>query len=194
LAARINRHRVLIASVVVSCALLACSEATHYQWLQFFFDGVPEPGTEPTVGYPAPAGMIFDGAEGSLERPGGYTVYSHTPFKEGRCADCHDVLSGQLARTPAHGLCLLCHVDLLRGLRFEHGPVAADDCTVCHHPHVSRYEYVLVHDPHVLCFYCHRREDLSAGEHHADLDGAGCVNCHDPHGGSDRYFLRRTES
>jgi predicted CXXCH cytochrome family protein len=176
-----------------ACLMPACTEQNRYRVLTFFFDGVPEPGSVPTKGYAAPEGALVDGATAE-DHAGGYKVYGHTPYKEDRCADCHDILSGQLARTPEQGLCLTCHVVPAPGARYEHGPVAANDCTFCHHPHVSRYPYVLKYDPHTLCFQCHQAADLSTGQHHADLESGNCVDCHDPHGGTDRYFLKRNES
>ena len=185
---------------VVLCLLMsaswvvcvACSQTTRYHVLSFFFDGVPEPGR-------AGAGIELQPGEqtGPAAAPAPARVpkrfFAHTPYRENRCEGCHDATSGQLTRSVPDGLCLTCHSKLTADARFVHGPVAVNDCTVCHHFHGSAFANLLLADPVATCLNCHDREDLSVGEHHAGLDRNSCVDCHNPHAGGDRFFLKTRE-
>lgn len=171
---------------------LACSQPTRYQMLSFFFDGVPEPGR---------AGGAGDAQTGDRTRPAvepspavqPKRYYAHTPYRKNRCEGCHDPTSGQLIRSVSEGLCLICHSKLIADARFVHGPVAVNDCTVCHHFHGAPFPNLLLVDPVATCLNCHDRVDLSAGDHHAALDQRSCEECHNPHAGDDRFFLKKGE-
>jgi predicted CXXCH cytochrome family protein len=169
--------RVLIPALAVSLLVGACSPATRYRVLSFLFDGVPEPGKPPVVGYgPAVPTEPQEPAEARVRRP----VFAHAPFRENRCTACHNMETGQLAKEVREGLCLDCHAGVSAGDRYLHGPVAVNDCVSCH----------LLDDVHTVCFRCHRQEDLSAEPHDATIEGQACVVCHDPHGGADRFFMK----
>lgn len=176
----------------------ACSETTRYRVLSFLFDGVPDPeAVPPPPGYPAlgPGGqLISDLPSGSGER----TVvrkpsFPHAPYRDNECNACHNLMSGLLARTPQEGLCQACHPDTPGDTVFLHGPVAVADCFSCHLPHAAFYPKLLTHEPTELCFQCHPSEDLTTGPHHETVPGQACLECHDAHGGSDRFFLKRSE-
>ena len=131
--------------------------------------------------------------------------------------------SKDILRTPMDQLCLLCHDDFSKespgneGL-WIHGPVAGGWCVMCHDPHASPYQSLLLERSIVnICSGCHRVEDLVAvtpehrqedapggdetGDQDLELKEAGevekairvvedCTGCHDPHRGSDRRMLR----
>lgn len=170
----------------------ACAPTVRHGVLTFFFDGVPEPGAEPTVGYPVESQpMVGPAGREAATGPRARTVhYAHPPYRENRCGTCHNVQDGQLQRSPEEGLCLTCHSELAREPTFLHGPVAVNACTFCHHHHTSIYPQLLLEDPATICFGCHEEDDLTTGPHHEERSTQPCLQCHDPHGGSDRFFLR----
>lgn len=173
----------------------ACSDQTRYRVLCFFFDGVPEPGAEPKRGYPplygAPGEATATSPEGA--RPVRVPTTTHTPYRENRCAFCHDIGSGLLTRTVQKGLCRTCHPAVPGSAPYIHGPVAVSDCLVCHEPHAAFHPKLLVKADPALCLDCHRREDLTPVPHHATVGQGPCVECHDPHAGDNPYFVKRSE-
>ena len=170
----------------------ACAPSVRHRVLTFFVDGVPEPGAEPTVGYPVDShAMVGPPGQEAEASPRARTVhYAHPPYRENRCGSCHNPQDGQVQRSPEEGLCLTCHGELARKPTFLHGPVAVNACTFCHHHHTSTYPNLLLEDPAVICFGCHEEDDLTTGPHHEDRSTQPCLQCHDPHGGSDRFFLK----
>jgi predicted CXXCH cytochrome family protein len=117
---------------------------------------------------------------------------AHPPYRDNQCGRCHDPQGGQLHTTIQEGLCLVCHAKVAAEPKYLHGPVAVNDCGVCHHYHESRHPNLLLTDATATCLVCHDRDDLTTGDHHADLERRTCIECHNPHGGSDRFFLTGT--
>ncbi len=186
---------VLTVTAAVLFAGMACADATRQRVLRFFFDGVPEPGAEPPVGYPAPEGADFQEApaEPGAPRPAARPIFPHAPYRENRCGACHDPQSGSVNRTPQEGLCRGCHPDVPGRARYVHGPVAVGDCLFCHHHHGSPYPGLLLVETNDTCYRCHDRQSTSAALYHAGLESRLCTECHDPHGGEDLFFLKRNE-
>jgi len=183
--------RILAASVCVALVAAACSQTTRYEVLSFFFDGVPPPHVQ-NQGELDPDADLEGEPEDTfvVQRP---TVYLHAPYKDRRCVECHDVYAGKLVRPVEDGLCWTCHVDITADAAFVHGPVAAQACQQCHHPHRSKYPQLLLEPSTELCLNCHLLEDLIPGEHHAKTETGTeheCVECHNPHAGNVRYFLK----
>jgi predicted CXXCH cytochrome family protein len=176
--------------VAIALVVAACAETTRYRVMSFFLDGVPQPGAAPTPASaaltPAPAGILPEPAA----RTTATRLIPHTPYRENRCDGCHDAEGGQLIRPVQEGLCLTCHGVLVSGRAFVHGPVAVNDCTVCHHYHAAPFPNLLLADVRETCLMCHDRADLSSGDHHAAIDERSCTECHDPHGGDNRFFVR----
>ncbi len=181
-----------VIGIVFVVGATACAPSLRHGVLTFFFDGVPEPGAEPEVGYPARPGRALGPSEDDLpaEPEVRRVVYSHPPYRENRCGSCHNKEDGQVHRSPEEGLCLTCHAELVRTPKFLHGPVAANACAFCHHHHASTYPKLLLDDPLTICFGCHEEDDLTTGAHHANRDTQPCLLCHDPHGGGERFFLK----
>ncbi len=186
--------RRVIAVLAVALALAswaaACSSATKYRALTFFFDGVPDPNAVPQVGY-ASSGGVMPGITPAGERVAAIQ-YAHKPYRENLCGGCHDPQTGQTYMPPNEGLCGRCHAGFTRDMKFVHGPAAVEHCAFCHHHHASAYEGVLHVGPTETCLRCHAREDLNGGDYHATIDEEVCTKCHNPHGGDDRFFLKRT--
>jgi len=125
----------------------------------------------------------------------------HAPFKDpGGCTQCHNphfsTLS-KLQRETQPALCLKCHdkpvkandghmlIDMKTFLKENpdhHGPIREGGCTMCHHPHASENQRLLVKtypkefytsfaiEKYQLCFTCHQ-SDLVTEE-----SGTGLTN------------------
>ncbi len=116
---------------------------------------------------------------------------SRHPVAEGQviCSDCHD----SHGNVGEHGLktanptdtCTHCHPETRGPFLFEHDPVT-EDCGLCHQPHGSTIESMLVARTPFLCQQCH----MSSGHPSRLADGTalnggdnnllarGCSNCH----------------
>lgn len=191
-------RRAMLFLVVLATVLAwtsACSDTTKYRVLNFFLDGVPDPNASTAMAKASdesPDGEVSPD-RASAKRATGPPAYSHTPFRLGHCGGCHNPTTGDLFKPLGQGLCGMCHTDVPGDARFVHGPVAVDACDTCHHPHTAPYPSNLLTDPKTLCIECHEPEDLTQGEHHVPPNGGACLACHNPHGGSDRYFLERSD-
>jgi predicted CXXCH cytochrome family protein len=87
----------------------------------------------------------------------------HHPVVEGHlnCVDCHDPHgddifkpAGGLAMARADQSCAACHREQTRPFVFPHGALR-EGCTVCHQPHGSINQKMLVADDPNLCLRCH---------------------------------------
>jgi len=118
--------------------------------------------------------------------------YPHRhPVLEGQvaCSDCHAAHDN----AAAHGLkttnptdtCIACHPETRGPFLFEHDPVT-EDCGLCHQPHGSTIESLLVARSPFLCQQCHmasghssRLNDGTAlAATSSNLLARGCSNCH----------------
>lgn len=85
---------------------------------------------------------------------------SHHPLREGTmtCASCHDVHSARPGALAVDGrpndLCVSCHAEKEGPYIFQHEPVE-EDCTICHQPHGSVADNLLVANEPFLCLQCH---------------------------------------
>ncbi len=197
------KHLFVLSVTVVTIAglTLACNEAARFHALNFFFDGVPEPGA------PAPDSDVKQEQEAMQgETESGPEVpdsthpvvavkqyFIHPPYKEFQCRRCHQPAGVDLVATPQEGLCARCHPGIPGDAPFVHGPVAVRDCLFCHHYHESAIPGMLLLPPDDTCLRCHDRDDLTTGSHHDAIDEQHCIACHDPHAGTVRYFLKRTD-
>jgi DmsE family decaheme c-type cytochrome len=122
---------------------------------------------------------------------------SHHPVREGKisCSDCHDPhQGGLLAAQPgdrSNDLCLDCHAGKQGPYIFEHTPVV-EDCLICHTPHGSVANHLLVQNEPFLCLQCHQMHFHTTipgieGEF-TSLDGYGGMSTRD---GSKRGFLTK---
>lgn len=89
-----------------------------------------------------------------------FRMPSHHPVREGlmECSDCHDphaATESQL-KTPQrlNDLCFECHPAKEGPFIFEHEPVI-EDCSICHTPHGSVVDNLLVANEPMLCLQCH---------------------------------------
>jgi DmsE family decaheme c-type cytochrome len=85
---------------------------------------------------------------------------SHHPIREGgmTCASCHDVHKANPGALATEGrindLCVKCHSEKEGPFIFQHEPVE-EDCTLCHQPHGSTADNLLVANEPFLCLQCH---------------------------------------
>ena len=122
------------------------------------------------------------------------------PFRhqvlEGRmdCEDCHDPHAG-FDRTAWNGLnavCLDCHQEMAGPFVYEHDGMQGEDCVLCHRPHGSHHDKLLVQEGNGLCMQCHFDQEFNGDsgfgigqQGHAGLlaDENRCYDCHfDVHG------------
>lgn len=89
--------------------------------------------------------------------------------------------------------CLSCHEDLSSQISapVEHPPARERACTVCHNPHVARFQGLLRERPGPLCLSCHDavREEMGRTTVHAPVEDGRCSDCHEPHGGRHEGLL-----
>jgi predicted CXXCH cytochrome family protein len=158
-----------------------CEANTRYQVLSYFFDGVPLP-----AGMAAQTGNPKDQAAGKAAAGLSAHPSRHGPFDAKMCDACHDKNTNKLL-LPKEELCLKCHT--FPSPRRQHGPVVSGGCLVCHDPHSSSNQYLLVAEAKDFCMYCHEKNDIFSHEAHRSSDTA-CTVCHNAHGSDNDFLLR----
>lgn len=128
--------------------------------------------------------------------------YRH-PVAEGRmsCSSCHDPHKGMRAVREVEQInetCFGCHPDKKGPWTFTHEAVTEDGCTVCHNPHGTNVEKMLVADGLVLCLRCHVQANhprIGTSNHRNRLPEGGCASlgCHTAVHGSNFSQHLRTE-
>jgi DmsE family decaheme c-type cytochrome len=96
----------------------------------------------------------------------------HHPVPEQKmnCAQCHDPHGSDIFK-PAGGLamarlnenCAQCHREQTRPFVFEH-PALREGCTVCHSPHASVNQKLLIQRDVNLCLRCHAQLQSAVGQ------------------------------
>lgn len=170
--------------------LAACSPETKMSVLQFFFDGVEDPGNDSldVAEKSQVSDTVFtDSVIAFYENFRSY----HEPYKKKECSLCHDqnAVGDIIIGEPE--LCYSCHPDFNKEFQSLHGPVDAGFCSSCHHPHMSKYESLLLAPDNELCFPCHIKEEVERPKAHKDIGAQICIECHDPHGKNDPHFKRK---
>lgn len=114
--------------------------------------------------------------------------YTHAPFVNGYCVDCHDPHASDfrgMLSMDVRDLCITCHKVGPEMERDQvHPSFAARVCLDCHDPHASAYRGILVDAQRDLCFTCHPSVARLSGmgvQHHPFLYD-NCTGCHEPHG------------
>lgn len=72
-----------------------------------------------------------------------------------------------------------------------HAPVGIGLCTVCHNPHRSDNEKLLVADKSELCYNCHDKSEFSKKSVHKPVKEGQCLKCHKTHVGRNENLLIR---
>ncbi len=168
--------------------LASCDRKERHDTLSFFFDGVPPPGEMPEGG---PGGAdLTEAIESS--RAGGW--YVHEAVKD--CTQCHGArrrrtLSRQaqlVAEVPQ--LCYNCHEEYAALEGWVHGPVATGECLICHEPHKTKHESLLLKPVPELCYQCHEVQTIHSIENHAKDSYARCIDCHAGHAAATKNLLK----
>jgi predicted CXXCH cytochrome family protein len=181
-----TRLTILCIAALLLTGALGCQAPARYRVLCLLFDGVPPPpGMEPCDGAPGAGAGGTVSAKAENEVAHRYT--EHGPYAAKLCEGCHLRQTNKLI-LPVEDLCLNCHT-LNTSTRNLHGPTAAGGCIVCHSPHGSGNEFLLVSKAKEFCLYCHKQEDILKKEVHKAGEN-GCTTCHDPHGSDDDFLLR----
>jgi DmsE family decaheme c-type cytochrome len=127
---------------------------------------------------------------------------SHHPIREGlmTCTSCHDPHDGSrpkmIKAEYTNELCLQCHTEKRGPFLWEHAPVR-ENCLLCHNPHGSNHDKLLVSQQPWLCQRCHL-STRHPGTLYSALNATGslttasnrafehaCKNCHqNVHGGN----------
>ncbi len=170
------------ALLVAVAALLACSPQTRHRVLNFFFDGVPEPGAARPPSWPHEivVGPVPIPAE-SPTIPPSYRS-AHEPYVRRECDQCHLVEQSQTPVALDQTLCLRCHGARVLSEGWDHGPLNFGLCRVCHNPHMSPHLHLQNQAQPDLCFHCHTDSTLMTGiDAHVGEEEQRCTACHDPH-------------
>lgn len=119
-----------------------------------------------------------------LDVKGKFMLQHRHPVLEGRmfCTDCHDMHGSDVRATGGAMLlgqdekCFKCHKEMRGPFVFEHEAMR-EGCVVCHTPHGSITDKLLVAGQTITCIRCHI-EPLESGRniHHSGY--TDCVDCH----------------
>ena len=84
--------------------------------------------------------------------------------------------------------CVDCHAAVLKR-KALHSPAKEKQCDVCHQVPPQGGEATLLDTRENLCYLCHEKEKLTAGNVHGPVAVGACLACHDPHGGDEPALL-----
>ena len=177
----LNKIKIII---ILGCFLLvACAPKARYNVLSFLFDGVPDLELEVYVA-PGDSLLLTSLSADSMlaEISVKPSIFYHYPYQEKECMMCHNPESVGSLMSPEPDLCYLCHEDFSYSFANLHGPVEAGYCSICHEPHMSKYEKLLQLRGNGLCLKCHVEFKDKQPEFHHPVDDNNCVTCHNPHG------------
>lgn len=162
----------------------SCDEETRYQVLSFFFDGVPPPGSQEQMVTVVDSTRDSTATQPQARQPRvpQTTWYLHKPYKEKRCNDCHESGFGnKLVENRVDILCKTCHEKFNERRLYTHGPVAVGQCMICHNPHRTTNEHLLIRAGQELCTFCHEAIDRETIPEHQLTAEQKCESCHSPH-------------
>ena len=119
-----------------------------------------------------------------LNVKGEFMLQHHHPVPEGRmfCTACHDMHGKDVEATGGKLLlgkderCFKCHKEMRGPFVFEHEAMR-EGCPVCHTPHGSINDKLLVAGPTITCLRCHIN-DKHTGEFMGEGGELDCVDCH----------------
>lgn len=121
-----------------------------------------------------------------------FALPNHHPVPEKKvfCTDCHDPHGGtaerNLRRDTVKAACTQCHAEKEGPFLYEHADIT-EDCRICHKPHGSVNNNLLVMREPYLCLQCHAAHRLG-GSTTAETKRAlftRCTDCHSQIHGSD---------
>ncbi|HTF99619.1 MAG TPA: DmsE family decaheme c-type cytochrome [Nitrospirota bacterium] len=121
-----------------------------------------------------------------------FTLPSHHPVPENKvfCTDCHDPHGGSaeknLRRDTVKATCTQCHAEKEGPFLYEHADVT-EDCRICHTPHGSVNNNLLVMREPFLCLQCHTVSHLRSTTTDVNKQAhfTRCTDCHSQIHGTD---------
>ncbi len=187
---KIKHVIILLTSLIF--ILATCTPKVRYNVLSSVFDGVPPPAND----FKMNVGIDTLGQVDSLRilalSYASRTVKFnyHEPFRDKKCASCHDDKHlGQMVLSEPD-MCFQCHDERTIESIYNHGPTGAGYCTSCHEPHKSKAEHLLFEDGEKLCYICHSEDIINRNKIHKDIKDRNCVSCHSPHSSKNVFMLK----
>ena len=211
---RDNNLKICIIFMCIFLFITGCDQYTKQKILVFFF---PPLGKERKAVIKEEE---IEKQSSKIEKKGSpqLTYFVHGPKAQGKCDQCHELsgtyafrkadtkgagvpsigeVSGRLGRLvmPLSELCLDCHISKSQKTAYSnqlwlHGPAAPGECTLCHQPHQSEFQYMLLKKNSIeLCTECHTKGYMLEIDEHKEENG--CSLCHNPHLGKDRFLLKK---
>jgi predicted CXXCH cytochrome family protein len=180
----------LMTAAIISCTITE----KRYKTLKIFFDGVPDPNARAEKKEDE-SPKNKQPTDQNKKRPVQEWVKiesRHPDYYNRKCENCHNKSAANFLKTGREKFCFTCHDQSDFQGDFLHGPVAGNDCLVCHLPHQSRHKYLLKETGAGMCLECHMREDVALNPVHAgvDFEKGNCTQCHYPHAADSRFFLK----
>ena len=172
---------------------VSCDKVQHHEALTFFFDGVPPLRPEMIQEGPVDSNSI--GPVQGQQKP---AWYGHEPTKD--CSICHgkrkqrSFSTQKYLTTPVPKLCYDCHADYTVSASYIHGPVAVGQCLLCHNPHKTKNEHLLIAAEPGLCYQCHDIDTIELIAAHLLKQLSACSDCHYAHASSTRALLKESPS
>ncbi len=195
-----------------------CDKHTKYKVLTFFFTGVPPPEESKKDKAVENAQIVMAKTKNNKKKiKRQILVFSHGPYGAGQCYQCHDISASVSFKTfrkkksrgiagqgrgipgrlvaPLKELCTECHLEKSAQAAHSkdlwlHGPAANGNCTACHNPHRSAFQYMLLKEKTTeLCMQCHSGGYILKTEEHTN--DRECISCHNPHLGKNRFLLKK---
>lgn len=209
-----NTLKTCIIFICIFLFAVGCDQYTKRKILVFIF---------PPLGREKKTVITKEGAEVLSQKTEKKAVpqlahFIHGPKAQNQCYLCHESsdsysfrksdtkgivmpslsdVAGRLVM-PLSVLCLDCHTSKSQEAAYSkklwlHGPVAQGECTLCHQPHQSEYQYLMLKKNSIeLCTECHAKRLLREIESHRTNDE--CISCHNPHAGKDSLLLKKDHS
>lgn len=92
-----------------------------------------------------------------------------------------------------------CHAKMKKP-KFLHGPVAADQCSICHVQGVNdnppkKHNLSYYKEGKALCLECHEEIDafMEGKTKHGPIEDGECIVCHNPHSAENKFLLIEDE-
>lgn len=116
--------------------------------------------------------------------------YIHSAVNIG-CQTCHTIIPGKehpegknsiKLKTDLPELCFQCHKKSKFTKKYVHMPIDKGMCILCHNPHQSDNENLLLfNEPQEVCYRCHAKEKFNKKYTHKVAEGGCGIRCHSHH-------------
>jgi predicted CXXCH cytochrome family protein len=175
--------------LVIALLIWGCSSGARERLTHFFFEVPAEPSA------PAPAdtgGETTRPASTVTATPAARFVSHHDPYRERKCASCHESTGRMQVRENYADSCKSCHPSYFTEA-VGHSPVSDGDCALCHLPHQSENPALLRQPLYETCVDCHEPPAELSQPSHAGAGVRNCLQCHDAHFGQPPLLKKRVD-